>query len=154
MSSGPRHVYEVYIRTTKEKLWQAITDPAFTRRYYYDTAVESDWKVGSPITYRSADHQAVLDGKILAIEPGKKLVTTFVMAMDPEAKKDRPSRVTFEIEPLGEVCKLTLVHDDFDGETRTFKSVESGWTPVLSGLKTLLETGTPLVIGQPASAAR
>jgi uncharacterized protein YndB with AHSA1/START domain len=152
MSSGPKHVYEVYIRTTKDKLWQALTDPKITRRFYYDTAVESDWKVGSPITYRSPDQQAVLEGKILAIEPGKKLVTTFVMAMDPEAKKDRPSRVTYEIEQLGDVCKLTLVHDDFDGETHTFKSVGSGWSPVVSSLKTLLETGTPLVIGQPAAA--
>ncbi len=152
MSSGPKHVYEIYIRTTKDRLWKAITDPESTSRYYYGTAVESDWKPGSPVVYRGDDRNPVLEGKVLEVSPGRKLVTTFTMS-NPEGRKERPSRVTWQIDEMGEVCKLTLIHDDFDGETPTYKSVESGWNPVLSGLKTLLETGKPLVIEMPASTA-
>ena len=149
--SSLKHVYEVYIRTTPEKLWQAITDPGFTRRYFYGTAVESTWKPGSSIIHRREDGEVALEGKVLAIEPGKRLVTTFLSVHDPEARKDRPSRVTWEIAPMGDVCKLTLVHDDFDGETKTYQIVGQGWNPVLSGLKTLIETGTPLAIPMPAA---
>ncbi len=146
-----KHVYEVYIRTTPEKLWKAITDPSFTRRYFYGTSVESDWKPGSTVIHRGEDGKVNLEGKVLTAEPGRKLVTTFLSAHDPEASKDRPSRVTWEITALGDVCKLSLTHDDFDGETKTYKIVGSGWNPVLSGLKTLLETGSPLGIPMPAT---
>ena len=144
--SSPKHVYEVYIRTTPQQLWEAITNPDFTRRYFYETEVQSDWRPGSPIGYRMADGQNALDGTILEVDPPRKLVHTFIMTHNPEGKNDRPSRVTWEIQPMGETCKLTLLHDDFDGETATFKAVASGWNPVLSGLKTLLETGSPLLI--------
>lgn len=150
----PKHVYEVYIRTTPEKLWDAITRPEMTRQYFYATDVESDWRVGSPVRHKGADGEAKLDGKVLEVLPGRKLVTTFCAVHDPEAAKDRPSRVTWEIEPRGEVCRLTLIHDDFDGITATYKQVGLGWNPVLSGLKTLLETGRPLVIGPATAAAR
>ena len=146
--STPRHVYEVYIRTTPEKLWEAITNPEFTRRYFYGTSVQSDWKPGSPIRYHEADGKQTLDGRILEVSPPTRLVHTFVMVHETETRKDRPSRVTWEIQKLGETCKLTLVHDDFDGETATFKAVASGWNPILSGIKTLLETGQPLVISR------
>ena len=146
-----KHVYEIYIRTTPEKLWQAITDPGFTQKYFYGTRVESDWKPGSSIIHRRDDGTVALEGKVLGIEPGRKLVTTFLSVHDPETKKDRPSRVTWEIAALGDVCKLTLTHDDFDGETKTYQTVGSGWNPVLSGLKTLIETGSPLVIPMPAA---
>jgi uncharacterized protein YndB with AHSA1/START domain/DNA-binding transcriptional ArsR family regulator len=144
--AGPKHVYEVYIRTTPEQLWQAITDPDFTRRYFYGTAVESSWQPGATVVHRAEDGSPVLEGKVLDVAPPQRLVTTFIGAHDPEQAKDRPSRVTWVIQPLGEVCKLTLTHDDFDGETATYRDVGSGWNPILSGLKTLLETGKPLAI--------
>jgi uncharacterized protein YndB with AHSA1/START domain len=145
----PKHVYEIYIRTTPQKLWEAITKPEFTRQYFYGSAVESDWKLGCPVRHLDKDGKAMLEGKILEMVAPRRLVTTFAAAYnhDPESQKDRPSRVTWVIEPQGDVCKLTLVHDDFDRETATYKSVGPGWNPVLSGLKTLLETGSPLVIG-------
>lgn len=143
---APKHVYEVYIRTTPEKLWEAITNPEMTKQYFHGTTVESDWKAGSPIVHRQADGQAALEGIIVAVTPPRRLVTTFRFCHHPEGRKDRPSRVTWEIEPKGEACKLTLVHDDFDGETVTYREVASGWNPVLSGLKTVLETGEPLKI--------
>jgi uncharacterized protein YndB with AHSA1/START domain len=151
--NAPRHVYEVYIRTTPGQLWEAITRPELTRQYFYATAVESDWKVGSPVRHLGADGSVKLEGRILAVDPPRRLVTTFSAVHGPGTEKDRPSRVTWEIEPRGEVCRLTLVHDDFDGATETFKMVGSGWNPVLSGLKSLLETGRPLVIGPAPSAA-
>jgi len=151
----PKHVYEIYIRTTPEKLWEAITRPEMTRQYFYANDVESDWKVGTPVRHKGADGKVNLDGKVLEVVPPRKLVTTFCAVHDAETAKDRPTRVTWEIEPRGEVCRLTLTHDDFDGITATYKQVGMGWNPVLSGLKTLLETGKPLVIGPaPAPAGR
>jgi len=143
---GPKHVYEVYIRTTPQKLWDAITSPAFTKQYFYGTAVESDWKRGSKVTHRQANGAAALEGVVVEADPPTRLVTTFAAVHEPKAKDDRPSRVTWEITKMGDVCKLVLTHDDFDAETHTFKMVGSGWNPVLSGLKTLLETGEPLAI--------
>jgi uncharacterized protein YndB with AHSA1/START domain len=146
-----KHVYEIYIRTTPERLWEAITHPEMTRQYFYASAVDSEWKVGSPVRHKDANGKVMLDGNVIEIVPRQRLVTTFSALHDPATARDRPSRVTWEIEPRGEVCKLTLVHDDFDGITETYKSVGPGWNPVLSGLKTLLETGKPLNIG-PARA--
>jgi uncharacterized protein YndB with AHSA1/START domain len=152
-SAGPRHVYEIYIRTTPQKLWDAITKPEFTRQYFYGSSVKSDWKIGSPVMHADEEGKAMLEGSVLEADPPRRLVTTFAARFNhsDESQKDRPSRVTWEIEPRGEVCKLTLVHDNFDAETATYKSVGPGWNPVLSGLKTLLETGKPLVIAPSAA---
>jgi uncharacterized protein YndB with AHSA1/START domain/DNA-binding transcriptional ArsR family regulator len=147
---APKHVYEVFIRTTPEKLWEAITRPEHTRKYFYGTAIQTSLEKRSPIRYLNDNGETALDGEIVEVVPNKRLVATFVQAHNPAAKGDRASRVTWEIEPRGEVCKLTLTHDDFDGETATYKSVGPGWNPILSGLKTLLETGKPLVIGPAA----
>lgn len=152
--NAPKRVYEIYIRTTPEKLWNAITRPDMTRQYFHGTAVESDWKMGSVVRHIQDNGEVALEGQILEIVPQKKLVTTFAMVHNPASAKDRPSRVTWEILQLGEVCKLTLTHDDFDGITETYKQVGPGWNPVLSGLKTLLETGKPLAIPRPAEASR
>jgi uncharacterized protein YndB with AHSA1/START domain/DNA-binding transcriptional ArsR family regulator len=141
-----KHVYEVYIRTTPEKLWQAITDPAFTRQYFYGGEVKSDWKKGASYVHRAPDGRSMLEGKVVEIDPPRRLVQTFSATFGDDTKGDRPSRVTWLIEAKRDVCKLTLTHDDFDGETATYKSVGPGWNPVLSGLKTLLETGKPLQI--------
>jgi uncharacterized protein YndB with AHSA1/START domain len=144
MSSGPRHVYEVYIRTTPQRLWEALTSPEVSQRYFYGTAVTSTFAVGAPIRWLEPDGTAALEGVVLESEPPARLVHSFVMLHHAEARLDRPSRVTWEIDGLGETCKLTLVHDEFESETATWREVAHGWNPVLSGLKTLLETGRPL----------
>lgn len=149
---APMHVYEVYIRTTPEKLWRAITDPELTKQYFYSSAVRSSWSVGDRIEHVLPDGTVALGGTILECDPPRRLVTTFVMEHDAEARLDRPSRVTWEILVRGESCLLRVTHDDFDAETKTWSNVRLGWNPVLSGLKTLLETGAPLVIGPPANA--
>jgi uncharacterized protein YndB with AHSA1/START domain len=144
-----RQVYQIYIRTTPETLWQAITDPAMTKLYFYETVVASTWKPGTPLCRRRADGTLVLDGEVLEIDPPRRLVHTFVTAYRNAEDRDPPSRVTWEIEPLGESCRLTLSHEHYAGDSETYKGTLTGWNPVLSGLKTLLETGTPLVITFP-----
>ena len=143
---GPRHVYEIYIRTTPEKLWQAITDPAFTRQYFHEQTVASTWEPGARYSHRAPDGTVRIEGEIVEIDPPHRLVHTFTCPGG-ETRDDAPSRVTWLIERRGEACLLTLIHDGFDGETATYKSVGKGWNPILSGLKTLLETGKPLGIG-------
>ena len=144
---GPKHVYEIYIRTTPEKLWRAITNPAFTKQYFYEQAVESSCEKGAPYSHRTSDGTLMIEGKIVEIDPPHRLVQTFSCPAKEDTRADRASRVTWLIEQIGDACKLTLTHDDFDGETATYKSVGKGWNPVLSGLKTLLETGKPLLLG-------
>jgi len=146
MGVPTRHVYEILIRTTPERLWRAITDPADTQLYYYGTRVQSDWKPGSRLVYLDGD-EVSLDCAIVEIEPPHRLVHSFTMVYAPEMAAERPSRVTWSIEKQGDVCRLTLVHYDFDGETRTYHEVEDGWTEILTGLKTLLETGRALPSG-------
>jgi uncharacterized protein YndB with AHSA1/START domain/DNA-binding transcriptional ArsR family regulator len=141
----PRHVFQIYIRTTQEQLWQAITDPSFTLRYFRTSRVDSTWRPGERVVYWIGD-DLVIEGKVLETEPPRRLVTTWSFRRNPEMRDDPPSRVTWEIEPVGETCKLTLVHDDFPGENATFKSVGSGWPLILSSLKSLLETGEGLAL--------
>jgi len=141
-----KHVYEIYIRAPPKQLWQAITDPVFTQQYFYGSSVKSTFKSGAPVTYADPDGGAMILGKVIEADPPHRLVTTFSNQYENIGKDDRPSRVTWLIEKKGETCKLTLTHDDFDGETATYKSVGPGWNPILSGLKTLLETGKPLNI--------
>lgn len=149
MGVVPRHVYEIFIKTTPERLWRAITDPADTQLYYYGTKVQSDWKPGSRLFYLDGD-QVSLDCKILEIEAPNRLIHTFTMVYDPEMAADKPSRVSWVIEKQGEACRLTLIHDEFEGETKTYHSVEHGWSEILSGLKTLLETGQSLHVAHEA----
>ena len=153
----PEFVYTTYIRTTPELLWQALTDPVFTRRYWGATH-ESDWRVGSTVTWeqggvRIADPAQV----VLESEPGRRLAYTW-HTMTPEfvasvgfsdeivakVTVEPRSKVSFDIERLGEVCKLTVVHDGFEPGSVVAELVSQGWPGLLSALKTLLETGEPL----------
>jgi uncharacterized protein YndB with AHSA1/START domain len=139
----PRHVFQVYIRTTPEQLWQAITDPDFTERYFRRSRVESSWRTGESMRYLIGS-EPVVEGSVLEADPPRRLVTTWSFRRDPQMREDPPSRVTWEIEPRGATCKLTLVHDDFPSETVTYRSVGQGWPLVLSSLKSFLETGEGL----------
>jgi uncharacterized protein YndB with AHSA1/START domain/DNA-binding transcriptional ArsR family regulator len=148
LANRPRHVFEVYIRTTPELLWQAISDPEVTHRYLHGTRVDTAWRPGERIAYWLGD-ELVVDGKVLTADPPRKLVTTWSFRSSPDLREDPQSRVTWEIEPMGsETCRLTLLHDDFPSETCTFQSVKSGWPKVLSSLKSLLETGAALSVSR------
>ncbi len=153
----PQFVYTIYIKTTPERLWQALTDPAFTRRWW-QTSFETDWKVGSPMVWDNngitiADPEQV----VLESEPHRRLAYTW-HTFTPELKSrlgmdeelfaklaaERRSRVTFDIEPAGDLVKLTVIHDDFEPGSAAATMVRNGWPVFLSSLKTLLETGEPL----------
>ena len=142
--SAPKQVYEIFIRASAERVWQGITDGNLTKQYYYGSELRSDLAVGGAFNYVDHDGNPMLDGKVLESDPPRRLVTTFAAVWDPATAGDRPSRVTYELTPMGPVTKLTLIHDDFDGETATYRQVAGGWSFILSGLKSLLETGEPL----------
>jgi DNA-binding transcriptional ArsR family regulator/uncharacterized protein YndB with AHSA1/START domain len=146
----PSHVFMVFIRTTPEQLWEAITSSAFTQRYYYASTVESDWRAGSPYVYRIGSEVQIV-GEVIESDPPRRLVSTFDARWDPEVAADPPSTITWEIEPAGAgVCKLTVVHEGLAADSATAFQVDGGMPFILSGLKTLLETGEPLM-PQPAA---
>ncbi len=150
-------VYTTYINTTPAQLWQALTDPVFTRRYW-GVALETDWQVGSTLTWvqkgvRIADPEQV----VLESEPGRRLAYTFhtftpefaeSVGFSPELlariSGERRSKVCFDIEPVDQLVKLTVVHDGFEPGSAVLELVSGGWPAVLSNLKTLLETGETL----------
>ena len=141
----PQHVHEIYVRASPERVWAALTDPEQTKRYYDGWLVGSSWEVGAPYEYLS-DEGTVIAGEIEEIEPPRRLVMTFTFVADAVAASESPSRVTWELEP-GEngLTLLTVVHDQLEGAPKTAASVAGpGWMRVLSGLKTLLETGESL----------
>lgn len=142
----PRFVQRIHIKAPVDKVWQALVDPQFTTRYYYGFALVADTvSDGTDYSYRDAEGAEAIVGRIVAAEPPSRLVMTFGAQWDPSFADDRPSRVAFELEEMGpQLTRLTLVHDEFDGETATFTAVSGGWSLILDGLKTLLETGEPL----------
>jgi uncharacterized protein YndB with AHSA1/START domain len=141
----PMHVYEIYIRTTAERLWAAITAPEHTRRYFYGGAYETSWQAGAPYRTILADGSTPFEGVLLEVDPPRRLVYSFHYVGDDTTRTEQPSRVTWEIEPLGETCKLSVVHDHFAaGERETYARVGGGWPFILSNLKTYVETGEPL----------
>lgn len=138
-------VYQIVIRTSPERLWQALTDPSFTRRFPFYMAISSSFGVGDPVSWHDDAGRAVVDGVILESDPPRRLVHTWVIRYD-AAYAHETSRVTWLIEPRGKsLCQLTLTHDVTDAPL-TAPHVTNGWPFILSGIKTLLETGEPLVI--------
>lgn len=137
-------VYVTYIKTTPEKLWDALTSAEFTSQYWFDIAVTSDWKVGSPM-YFMKEGKALVDGKVLAAERPKLLSYTFRETFG-ESSKEPPTKVTLEIEPERgtDTVRLTVTHSDFVPNSKHRPSISQGWPAVLSGLKSLLETGKTL----------
>lgn len=139
MADKPDFVLETYIRTTPRALWDAITKPELTAQYYYKGRVQADLRVGGRFYYLDPKGEMNLDGEIVEIVPERKLVTTF-KALWAESGSEL-TRVMYEIEQIGEACKLTLTHFD---AAKAKAGVEVGWPMIIAGLKTLLETGKPL----------
>ncbi len=133
-------VFEIYIKTSPEKLWAAITDPEQRAKYNFGVQVHSDWAPGS--SYRSGAPGVDIDiaaGENLVVEPPRLLVQSFNALWSEDVKAQGTTRVTWEIEPVGDSCRLTVVHDQLP-ETANAE-LYGGWPMILSGLKTLLETG-------------
>jgi DNA-binding transcriptional ArsR family regulator/uncharacterized protein YndB with AHSA1/START domain len=153
----PSFVYTTYIRTTPERLWQALTEPAFTARYWA-TTLESDWKAGAAVTWHTRG-VTIADPRQIVVEsaPCRRLSYTWhtftpewadSLDLTDEARRrlaaEPRSRITFEIEPLGEQVKLTVIHDGLEPGGMTGSLISEGWPRVLANLKTLLETGDTL----------
>jgi uncharacterized protein YndB with AHSA1/START domain len=142
LTAQTTQVYSIVIKATPEQVWDAITKPEFTHRYFYGTLVSlSDAEYIS----RGPVGNEMIRGAVLEIDPPQRLVHAWRSLWDPEQAKEDESRVAWEIEPQdGGITKLTVVHDRLEGAPKTAASVAGGWVFVLSGLKTLLETGEPL----------
>jgi uncharacterized protein YndB with AHSA1/START domain/DNA-binding transcriptional ArsR family regulator len=136
-------VFEIYIRTTPERLWEAITDPSIRAKYNFGVEARSDWTPGSRVEMRAPKADFLVgDGEILEVEPPRRLVHTMNALWSDDVKSEGASRVTWEIEPIADSCRLTLTHDQLrDG---AHEELFGGWPMILSGLKTWLETGEQL----------
>lgn len=143
--SKPEFAYVTYIKTTPEKLWHALTDREFSHKYWMDCTLTSDWKTGSRMTMERGG-ELTNECVILESDPPHRLSYSWLSIFDEDMKKEQPSRVTFVIEPRGEMVKLVVTHEGFAEGSRTLQSVSSGWPMVLSSLKSILETGNPLIL--------
>jgi uncharacterized protein YndB with AHSA1/START domain len=141
----PAFVYVTYIETTPEKLWEALTSSEFSKRYWFNTELKSDWKVGSPFAL-VMDGTTTDVGKILEVDRPRRLSYTFHHVLSEAARKERPTRVTFNLEPHGKLVKLTLTHEEFEQGSVILDGISNGWPAILSSLKSLLESGTALAI--------
>jgi uncharacterized protein YndB with AHSA1/START domain len=139
---GTMTVFEIYIKTTPERLWAAITDGEMRKKYSFGVGTESEWTAGSG--YKSAVPGVVdiASGENVEVEPPRRLVQTFQALWSEDVEKEGVSRVTWEIEPVGTSCRLQVTHDQL-GEAAN-NELWGGWPMILSGLKTLLETGEQL----------
>jgi len=134
-------VYRLFIRATPEAIWDAITKPEFTERYFYGVRIE----VRDGRRYSSMGDGPAWEEAVVEEDPPRRLVHEWLAAYDPELAAEGPSRVTWELEPREDgTTLLTVVHDRLESAPKTAESVAGGWMYVLSGLKTLLETGSPL----------
>ncbi|NWG22226.1 MAG: metalloregulator ArsR/SmtB family transcription factor [Chloroflexi bacterium] len=144
MTEPVRHVFVVFIRTTPERLWQALTDGTFTEQYYFGSRVESSWERGAAYRYPNPAGGLFVEGNVLESDPPRRLVMTFRPVWLAGDDAMPLSTVTWEIESEGSVCKLTLIHADLDLHQPGTEGIFEGWSRIVSGLKTVLETGEPL----------
>jgi uncharacterized protein YndB with AHSA1/START domain len=133
-------VFEIYIRTTPERLWDAITDPRIRAKYNFGVGAVSEWKAGARLELKVAEPPLLLAvGEVLEIDPPRRLVHTMTALWGDDVQAEGASRVTWEIEPIADSCRLTLTHDQLREGAND--QLYGGWPMILSGLKTWLETG-------------
>lgn len=140
-------VFEIYIKTTPERLWEAITDPEMRAKYAFGVRVESEWTPGSRYEGKAGSGtispaMPIVEGENLEVDPPRRLVQSFNAVWSDDVKAEGTSRVTWEIEPIEDSCRLTVTHDQLREGAN--EELYGGWMMVLSGLKTLLETGEML----------
>jgi len=141
----PKFVYVIYIRTTPEKLWNALREPEFTRKFWVESVQDCEWKVGASWKMMIPDGRVADSGEILEYEPHKKLVLTWENQFQKALKAEgTQSRLTYELEPQGDMVKLTLTHEFDRPGSKLEEGVSGGWPMILCSLKSLLETGEAL----------
>ncbi len=149
-------VYVTAIAAPREKVWEALTVAEFTCQYWHGTLVESTWEVGEPVVFwvsEDSGERVGARGVIEVVEPPARLRYSWSFPSNPELAKEPPSRVTFELEDLEGNTRLTVIHDHFPDESGVKPLVTAGWPLVLSGLKTLAETGSTTDFSSLPSAA-
>jgi uncharacterized protein YndB with AHSA1/START domain/DNA-binding transcriptional ArsR family regulator len=140
--TGAMAVFEIYIKTTPERLWEAITDPELRAKYSFGVETHSDWTAGSTYTAAVPGVIDIAAGQNLEVDPPRRLVQSFNALWSDDVKAAGTSRVTWEIFPVGDSCQLTVIHDQLPEDAKP--ELYGGWPMILSGLKTLLETGETL----------
>jgi len=141
-----KFVYVTYIRTTPEKLWQALIDPEFTRQYFFGITHESAWKRGSSWSMKSPDGSVTDAGEVLEFEPPRRLVLKWRSESKEALRAEGYSRMTYDLENSGDTVKLTVTHENDVADSKLIGAVSLGWPQVLSSLKSLLETGQAISV--------
>ena len=149
-----KFVYVIYIRTAQEKLWRALTSPDFQKRYWFGMYQDCDWKMGAPWKMCFSDGRVADAGKVLEIDPPRRLVLEWQNEFRPELKGEGPTRCIYELEPVDDSVRLTITHTSPRDNSKTIEAVSGGWPKVLSSLKSLLEMGEALPGIHAASQAR
>lgn len=140
----PVHVYKAYIRASVEEVWEAIVDGDMTTQYFYGTRVESDWQVGSSMNYYDPSGGLVSEGEIIAIDPPNQIEFTFHALWDETLVKEGPAREAWAIKDVNGMAELTIELYDVAVDSKTYEDFVNGFPYIVSGMKSLLETGTPL----------
>ncbi|MFD0587358.1 ArsR/SmtB family transcription factor [Paenibacillus sp. GCM10027627] len=147
VENKPRHIHRIAIKATPEKVWQALTDPAQTSKFWFNCSIHSDWQEGSSFELVDLEGRKKAEGTLIEVDPPHKLIMRWTFHSFPGTENDSPSRIAWTIEPHGEfqgVTLLTVVHDEFEQAKATAQILENGLPIVLSGMKSLLETGISL----------
>ena len=142
MSETPTHVYTAYIAGTVADVWRALTDPEQTVQYFYGTRVDSSWEPGAPISYFGADGEVVADGKIIEYEHEQRVEMSFHARWDPELEAEGPVREVWLVAEAEGATRLSVEMYDVDPESKTYADFTGGFLFIVSGLKTLVETGS------------
>jgi uncharacterized protein YndB with AHSA1/START domain len=137
--------YDIYIAAAPETVWNGLVEGSMTKQYVYGAEFQGQLKTGAPCAYVADGGFKAVDGEVLDVEPHKQLVISWSANWDEAVSKDAPSRVSFELTPVGAgATRLRVQHDRFDGETATYGSLVDAWPLLMSSLKSLIETGKPL----------
>jgi len=151
--SHDRFVYVTFIRTTPEKLWEALTTPEFQRQYWFGMHIDSDFKPGSPWRLLFEDGSAADAGEVLEADPPRRLAISWRHEWKPELAAEGLARASFDIEPGDGTVKLTVTHEIDRTGSKLIEAVSGGWPRILSSLKSLLETGQSLTRDQTVTRA-
>ena len=145
--SKPEFVYVTYIRTTPEKLWQALTSAEFSKQYFFGNSVEIEQRIGGAFIMRTPDGALHISGEVVECEPPRKLTFTFNVNWPALIEKLGPTLVSYDIEPAGDAVRLTMTEShDRPLSDDILSGGRQGWPAILSSLKSVLETGKPLVV--------
>lgn len=145
--AAPQHVYQIYIKASADRVWSAITEPEFTRRYFHDTSIETSLEPGSGYRYMLPNGDPAAEGQLEVVEPGRRLVLTWRALYDTALAEEPPGRVEWSLSPAnddGTVTRVQVRHYDLGLSPKTWVNVKDGWEAILDGMKTLLETGQEL----------